>query len=74
MNKEKKFDCIKGRYVLQVNWWPDYASFVSFTAGIRINQVHSKVLESTKSNHKDYDSYIQTLTPEIIYDYAYSYN
>ena len=42
--------------------------------GIRINQVHSKVLESTKSNHKDYDSYICTLTPEIIYAYAYSYN
>ena len=42
--------------------------------GIRINQVHSKVPESPKSNHKDYDSYIQTLTPEIIYAYAYSYN
>ena len=43
--------------------------------GIRINQVRSKVPESPKSNHKDYDSYIQTLTPEIIiYAYAYSYN
>ena len=42
--------------------------------GIRINQVHSKVAESPKSDHKDYDSYICTLTPEIIYPDAYSYN
>ena len=42
--------------------------------GIRINHVHSKVPETPKSNHKDYNSYIRTLTPEIIYPRAHSYN
>ena len=41
-------------------------AFFDLQLGIRINQVHSKVPESPKSNHEDYDSYIHTLTPEII--------
>ena len=33
---------------------------------IRINEVHSKILESTKSNHQDYNWHICILIRELI--------